>query len=194
METTTLEMWLKAAFEAAFPGNDFSNVVALPATDSKFGDFQCNNALASAKVLHMPPRAIAEAVFAKLTETKPDFISKVELAGPGFLNITVSEDWLASRLSVLDKDCKTGIPQVGESKTVVIDYSSPNAAKQMHIGHIRSTVIGNAIDRLYRSIGYIAYQNRAAFQPGTAAYEYVWDIIRYVYGDQYDAEYKGKTS
>ena len=154
METTTLEMWLKAAFEAAFPGNDFSNVIALPATDSKFGDFQCNNALASAKVLHMPPRAIAEAVFAKLTETKPDFISKVELAGPGFLNITVSEDWLASRLSVLDKDCKTGIPQVGESKTVVIDYSSPNAAKQMHIGHIRSTVIGNAIDRLYRSIGY----------------------------------------
>jgi arginyl-tRNA synthetase len=154
METMTLEMWLKAAFEAAFPGNDFSNVVALPATDSKFGDFQCNNALASAKVLHMPPRAIAEAVYAKLIETKPDFISKVELAGPGFLNITVSEDWLASQLAVLDKDSNTGIPQVGESRKVVIDYSSPNAAKQMHIGHIRSTVIGNAIDRLYRSIGY----------------------------------------
>ncbi|MBO7166675.1 MAG: arginine--tRNA ligase [Kiritimatiellae bacterium] len=154
METATIESWLKAGFEAAFPGNDFSNVTALPATDSKFGDFQCNNALASAKILRLPPRAIAEQVYAKLVESQPNFISKLELAGPGFLNITVSEEWLAEQLSKLDRDENTGIEQVGKSKKVVIDYSSPNAAKQMHIGHIRSTVIGNAIDRLYRSIGY----------------------------------------
>ena len=145
---------VRQAFETAFPGEDFSTVRVVPATDPKFGDYQCNDALKYAKKFKSNPRDFAAKVVAALDRS---CFEKVEIAGPGFLNLTVSSSWLEGELKALDETrATTGslLPQPGRGQTVIIDYSSPNAAKQMHIGHIRSTVIGCALDRIFRALGY----------------------------------------
>ncbi len=145
----SLEAWLRQAFFAAFPEAPPSLAPGLvPATDPEFGDFQCNDAMSLAKSLRMAPRAIALRIVEALPpENAP---ATATIAGPGFINFKVSPDWLARQVAAVAGH----IPSIGGGSRVILDYSSPNVAKPMHIGHIRSTIIGNAIDRLYRALGY----------------------------------------
>ncbi len=143
-----LSAWLEDALCKAF-GKDAEGVslTILPATNPQFGDFQCNDAMALAKKLHKAPRMIAEAIVSNLdAEGAP---ASAEIAGPGFINITVKAEWLARELEDVGV-----LPDIGKGRKIVIDYSSPNVAKPMHIGHIRSTVIGNALHRIFKAIGY----------------------------------------
>ncbi|MEI6516362.1 MAG: arginine--tRNA ligase [bacterium] len=155
---TTLEQflsaWMQDAFCKALPGvdADWSTVAVVATTSAEFGDYQCNHAMGLAKTLKKAPRQIAEAVISQVSPH--DAVEKVTLAGPGFINITIKSVWLAGQVTGLGLDARMGVPQVGQGKTVILDYSSPNVAKPMHIGHIRSTVIGNALDRMHRFLGY----------------------------------------
>ena len=148
-----LSIWTTETMQSVFGLEETGVKLGVaPTQNETFGDYQCNAAMDLAKVLKKAPRQIAqEFVDAAVL---PDFVEKIDIAGPGFINFTLSNAALAEHIQALENDPHLGAEQVGQGKTVVIDYSSPNVAKPMHIGHIRSTVIGNAIDRLYRFLGY----------------------------------------
>jgi arginyl-tRNA synthetase len=111
--------------------------------------FQCNGALGAAKEAKASPREIATKIAARLKENP--LFAKVEVAGPGFINLDVSDDALAVRLGTFAKDARRGAPQTGKGKTLVIDFGGPNVAKPMHVGHLRAAIIGDCLQRLYRA-------------------------------------------
>jgi arginyl-tRNA synthetase len=151
-----LTEWMQGVFSGVLEGTAIEpgRIVVVATTDGAFGDYQCNAAMGLARVARRKPVEIASAVKERIEAALPDFLERVEVAGPGFLNLYLRTDWLVGVLDQIATDPRHGVPGVGAGRTVLIDYSSPNVAKPMHIGHIRSTVIGNALDRCYRFLGY----------------------------------------
>lgn len=123
-----------------------------PAQDARHGDYQANCAMSLAKALGKKPRDLAQEIVGRLD--LGDLLQPPEIAGPGFINLRLRDDWLAGRLRDKAADARLGIAIVAEPRTIVIDFSSPNVAKPMHVGHLRSTIIGDALARLFRFLGH----------------------------------------
>ena len=123
-----------------------------PAQDARFGDYQANCAMPLGKQLGKPPRDVAQQIVETLSIA--DFCEPAEIAGPGFINLRLQDAWLTEQLHVALNDSRLGVDKTAEPQTYIIDFSSPNVAKPMHVGHIRSTVIGDSLCRILRFMGH----------------------------------------
>ena len=124
-----------------------------PATDAKFGDYQANGVMALAKQLKTNPQKLAEQVVANLDVS--DMCAEPEIAGPGFINLRLKPEFIAKTLLKIFEDKQhVGVDKTAQPQTVVVDFSGPNIAKQMHVGHLRSTIIGDCICRVLEFLGH----------------------------------------
>lgn len=123
-----------------------------PSKKAGFGDYQANGAMGAAKAMKTNPRELASKIVDNLDLDA--VAEKLEIAGPGFINIHLKPEWLAAELDSALSEERLGINAVTEPQTVVVDYSSPNLAKEMHVGHLRSTIIGDALVRLLEFQGH----------------------------------------
>jgi arginyl-tRNA synthetase len=134
-------------------------------TDPKFGDFQTNAALVLGKGLKKNPRDVATDLVTRLGS--PDFIDAPEIAGPGLINFRLKTEYLNVQIQARATDAKLGIESATPPRTILVDYSSPNVAKELHVGHIRSTILGNAISRLQTYLGHTVIRDNHIGDWGT---------------------------
>lgn len=141
------------ALEALEPGTANLADMVLPSQEGKFGDYQANCAMPLGKRLKQQPREVAQQLIDKLDLGA--MCEPPEIAGPGFINLKINDQWLTDQLqSIVTDETNLGVMPVAEPRNYVVDYSSPNVAKPMHVGHIRSTVIGAALCRVLKQLGH----------------------------------------
>jgi arginyl-tRNA synthetase len=147
-----IELKLQAAVRAVLPDADAAAVLVRPCPDPKFGDYQSNALMSLAKTRKMNPRQLAADVLARLEVG--DLCEKTEIAGAGFLNFRLKPATLAAALQSAARGDPLFFAKAAPPRTVVIDFSSPNVAKPMHVGHIRSTILGDCLARTLRLLGH----------------------------------------
>ncbi|MEZ4287540.1 MAG: arginine--tRNA ligase [Polyangiales bacterium] len=148
-----LDSFGRAAIIKAFGAENDSPALIRSTQDPAFGDYQMNAAMSLAKKLGTDPRSVAERLASALEDYPA--IAKAEVAGPGFVNLWLNEQWIGERLtdSFVDRD-RDGVSRTAAPQTIVVDFSSPNIAKQMHVGHLRSTIIGDSIAKTLSFVGH----------------------------------------
>lgn len=145
-----IEQRVRAAMTASGIPDDCPASIT-PSTRPEFGDYQANGAMAAAKRQKSNPRDLAAGIIKHLDLN--DIADHVDIAGPGFINIRLSNRFIADQLQTLSEDEKLGV-QVSNQQKIVVDYSGPNLAKEMHVGHLRSTIIGDAVVRTLEFLGH----------------------------------------
>ncbi|WP_414541747.1 arginine--tRNA ligase [Nostoc sp. CCY0012] len=155
MNATQEQLKLKfaQALAAAF-GTEYAGVdpILVAASNPKFGDYQANVALSLSKKLGQQPRAIATAIVENLDISH--ICEQPEIAGPGFINLKLQTAYLEAQLNAIQADSRLGVPAAKTPKREIVDFSSPNIAKEMHVGHLRSTIIGDSIARILEFQGH----------------------------------------
>ena len=179
---------IKSRFQSVLSeySEDVDQLLSLikPSQDSRFGDYQVNCAMSLGKKLGRPPREVAEEIIAK-TDLE-GMCEKVEVAGPGFINMTLKDSLLQNEVIHALLDDRLGVSLPKNPQTIVIDFSSPNVAKPMHVGHIRSTVIGDALAKILSHLGHTVITDNHLGDWGTQFGMIIYGYKHFVDEKSYD--------
>jgi arginyl-tRNA synthetase len=153
------------------------------AQDARFGDYQANFAMALGKQLNKKPQEVAAEVVAHMDIA--DMCEPPQVAGPGFINLRLKDEWLVRQLTAALHDPRLGVAQAAQPRTYVIDFSGPNVAKPMHVGHIRSTVIGDSLCRTLRFLGHMVISDNHLGDWGTQFGMIIYGYKHFLDADAY---------
>ena len=154
--TSTLTLFknlFTKAIHTAFPKVSPCVADVTVSKEAKFGDYQCNTAMKLSKMVQMPPLEVAKRIIEAIPQNDLKMFESISVAPPGFINCSVSKTLLAQNLLLLSS-CPKMVPQTASPQRIIIDFSSPNIAKEMHVGHLRSTIIGESLCRVFEACGH----------------------------------------
>jgi arginyl-tRNA synthetase len=157
-----------------------------PSQDARFGDYQANCAMPLARQAGKNPRELAQAILDRLSIS--DLCDPPDIAGPGFINLRLRSDWLEASVNAAARDARLGVKDPSSPRKYVVDYSGPNVAKPMHVGHLRSTVIGDALCRILRALGHEVVSDNHIGDWGTQFGMIIYGYKHFLDGAAYDRD------